>query len=226
MSVLSGSLAHELNQPLGIILSNAQAAQDMLLQNPLDMAELQATLTSIVAADRRAGEVIRQLRTLLKRGQVSLQPLSLNEVIEAVLRLLNSDLIGRGINIIRELAPDLPAVAGDRVQLQQLVLNLILNGAEAMIANEPGSRVLCVRTERQKNRVVACVRDQGCGLPPDKDRLFQPFFTTKAQGLGMGLAICRSIAAAHGGSIWAEPGLECGAVFHLELPSAEGADPI
>ena len=152
MSVLSGSLAHELNQPLGIILSNAQAAQEMLLQEPPDVAEVQAILSDIVAADRRAGEVIERLRALLKPGHVSLQPLPLNEVIEEVLRLINADLIGRGVKVVRELAPDLPPIAGDRVQLQQLVLNLILNGADAMAANAPGTRRLlhpndsCIRT--------------------------------------------------------------------------------
>ena len=224
VSVLSGSLAHELNQPLGIILSNAQAAEDMLVQTPLNTAEIQAAIDSIIAADRRAGEVISQLRGLLKRGQASLKPLRLNEVIEEVLRLIKSDLIGRGVNIVRELAPDLPPVAGDRVQLQQLVLNLTLNGADAMAANEPGSRRMYFRTELHGNRVRASVRDQGCGLPKDTDRLFQPFFTTKQQGLGMGLAICRSIASAHDGRLWAEPGPGRGAVFHLELPVAQCTD--
>jgi signal transduction histidine kinase len=221
LGALSGSLAHELNQPLGIILTNAQAAQELLLQEPPDVAEVQAILSDIVTADRRAGEVIERLRALLKRGQVSLQPLPLNQVIEEVLHLTRADLIGRGVTVIRELTPDLPAIAGDRVQLQQLVLNLILNAAEAMAANAPGARRLHLQTLLHQGRVRASVRDEGGGLPADAERLFQPFYTTKPQGLGLGLAICRSIVAAHRGRLWAEPHPERGAVFHFELPVAE-----
>jgi PAS domain S-box-containing protein len=217
VSVLSASLAHELNQPLSIILSNAQAAQEILLQEPTDVAEIQSILSDIVAADQRAGEVIERLRALLKRGQLSLQPLPLNEVIEEVLRLTNADLIGRGVKVVRELAPGLPSIAGDRVQLQQLLLNLILNGADAMAAKSPGTRRLHLHTMLSQNRVRASVRDEGVGLPGDVERLFEPFYTTKAQGLGVGLAICRSIVAAHQGRLWAEPHPEGGAVFHFEL---------
>jgi len=220
MSVLSGSLAHELNQPLSIILSNAQAAQEILLQEPPEVAEVQSILSDIVAADRRAGEVIARLRALLKPGQISLQLLQLNEVIEEVLRLCNTDLIGRGIKVVRELTPDLPQVAGDRVQLQQLMLNLILNGADAMAANAPGRRRLHLHTMLCEGRVRASTRDEGVGLPEDVEQIFQPFHTTKAHGLGMGLAICRSIVAAHQGRLWAESCPEGGAVFHLELPLA------
>ena len=217
LSELSGSLAHELNQPLAIILSNAQAAQRLLAQDPPDMPEVRDILSDIVAEDRRAGEIIQRLRALLKRGEVSLQPLSLNDAIEEVLHLTNADLIGRGVTILRELAPDLPRVTGDRVQLQQLVLNLILNAADAMAANPPGARRLHLATARHNGRVRATVRDEGVGLPGDTERLFQPFYTTKHQGLGMGLAICRSIITAHHGRLWAEPGPERGAVFHFEL---------
>jgi C4-dicarboxylate-specific signal transduction histidine kinase len=223
LSALSGSLAHELNQPLGIILTNAQAAQDLLLQEPPDLAEVQAILADIVTADRRAGEVIERLRSLLKRGQVFLQPLPLNQVIEEVLHLTRADLIGRGVTVISELAPDLPPIAGDRVQLQQLLLNLILNAVEAMAANAPGARRLYLQTRLHQGRVRASVRDEGAGLPADAERLFQPFYTTKPQGLGLGLAICRSLVATHRGRLWAEPHSERGAVFHFELPVAEVA---
>jgi PAS domain S-box-containing protein len=222
LGVLSGSLAHELNQPLGIILSNAQAAQELLQQEPPDVAEVQEILSDIVAADRRAGEVIERLRALLKRGQVSLHPLSLDKVIADVLQLMQADLIGRGITVVSELAPDLPLIKGDRVQLQQLLLNLILNAAEAMAANAPDARRLHLQTMLQQGRVRASLRDVGGGLPADVERLFEPFYTTKAQGLGMGLAICRSIVAAHHGRLWAEPHPERGAVFHFELPAASG----
>jgi C4-dicarboxylate-specific signal transduction histidine kinase len=223
LGALSGSLAHELNQPLGIILSNAQAAQELLAQSPPDIAEVQAILSDIVAADRRAGDVIDRLRTLLKRGQLSLQPLPLNQLIEEVLHLTRADLIGRGVIVVRELAPGLPKVAGDRVQLHQLVLNLLLNGADAMINNAPGTRRLHFRTSSSQGRVRASVRDEGTGLPADAERLFEAFYTTKSHGLGLGLAICRSITAAHGGLIWAESHPEGGAIFHFELPIAGAA---
>ena len=220
MSVLSGSLAHELNQPLGIILSNAQAAQDLLLQEPPDVAEVQAILTDIVAADRRAGDVIERLRALLKPGHISLQPLPLKEIIDEVLRLINADLIGRSVKVVCEMDPNLPPIAGDRVQLQQLVLNLILNGADAMAANAPGKRRLLIQNTLHRDQVRTSIQDEGCGLPTNVDQLFQPFYTTKTQGLGMGLAICRSIVDAHHGRLWAEPHPEGGAVFHFELPIA------
>jgi C4-dicarboxylate-specific signal transduction histidine kinase len=137
-----------------------------------------------------------------------------------VLRLINADLIGRGVKVVREQDPNLPPVAGDRVQLQQLVLNLILNGADAMAANEPARRRLLIRAEFHQDRVCASVQDEGCGLPTNVEQLFQPFYTTKIQGLGMGLAICRSIIDAHYGRLWAEPRPEGGAAFYFELPIA------
>ncbi len=220
LGALSGSLAHELNQPLGIILSNAQAAQELLAQEPPDVAEVRAILTDIVAADRRAGGVIERLRSLLKHGQSLLQPLALNQIIEETVQLTQADLVGRGVSVIRELAPNLPPISGDRVQLQQVVLNLILNAADAMVANVPGTRRLHLQTLCHAGRVRATVRDEGTGLPADPEHLFQPFYTTKKQGLGLGLFICRSIVAAHHGQLWAEPHPECGAVFHFDLPAA------
>jgi C4-dicarboxylate-specific signal transduction histidine kinase len=220
LGALSGSLAHELNQPLGIILSNAQAAQELLAQEPPDVAEVQSILADIVAADRRAGEVIVRLRAMLRRSQMPLQPLQLNQVIEEVLHLTRSDMLGRGVTVVRELDPGLAPIEADRIQLQQLILNLLLNGAEAMAANAAGTRRLHIRTRQSQSRVSASVRDEGCGLPADEGHLFQPFYTTKVQGLGLGLSICRSIVEAHGGRLWAEPHPERGAVFRFDLPVA------
>ena len=219
LSELSGSLAHELNQPLAIILSNAQAAQRLIAQSPPDVGEVRDILSDIVSEDQRAGEVIQRLRALLKRGETVLLPLSLNDVITEVLRLTSADLLGRGVTVGHEAAPDLPQISGDRVQLQQVVLNLIINGADAMSANAPGSRRLHLATARQEGMVRVSLRDEGCGLPGDVEKLFEPFFTTKPHGLGMGLAICRSIISAHHGRLWAEPHPERGAIFHLELPA-------
>jgi two-component system sensor kinase FixL len=223
---LSGSLAHELNQPLGIILSNAQAAQRMLDQEPPDLAELREILADIVGEDRRAGEVITRLRSLLKRGQTRLIPLALNEVIEDVLRLLRSDIVARGVTIQTALVGGLPQVPGDPVQLQQVLLNLIINGCDAMAENAPLDRILKISTSLQEDKVWVSVEDQGCGLPDgDASRIFQPFVTTKSHGLGIGLSICRSIIAAHHGRLWAEPNAGSGTTFHLELQIAQPPPP-
>ncbi|MEO8615272.1 MAG: ATP-binding protein [Luteolibacter sp.] len=218
MSELSGSLAHELNQPLAIILSNAQAAQRLLVQTPPDVEEVREILTDIVHEDRRAGEIIQRLRNMLKRGESSMLPLPLNEVITEVLQLTRVDLIDRGVTVVCHLAESLPLVHADRIQLQQVFLNLILNGTDAMADCEPGTRRLHITTALHDGTVRVSVRDEGTGLPADVERLFEPFHTTKPQGLGMGLAICRSIIGAHRGRLWAESHAERGAVFHFDLP--------
>jgi PAS domain S-box-containing protein len=215
---LFGSLAHELNQPLAIILTNAQAAQRFLAQQPPDLAEARDILADIVSEDQRAGEVIRRLRSLLKHGEISRQPLAINDIVNEVLQLSRSDLIRHGITIRSILAADLPPVAGDRIQLQQVLLNLILNACDSMAGTPPDGRQITVATARCDGAVRVSVADAGCGLPPDVERVFEPFYTTKKQGLGLGLAICRSIASAHEGRLWAENGAGGGAVFHLELP--------
>ncbi len=223
---LSGSLAHELNQPLAAILSNAQAAQRFLAKDPPDLGEVRDILSDIVTEDRRAGEVIRRLRALLKGGDPRREPLAVGDVIEEVLALARSDLIGRGVAVHRDFAGGLPPLPGDRVQLQQVLLNLILNGCDAMAETPPAGRTLTVATARDGAMVRVSVSDRGCGLVGgDTERIFQPFFTTKSHGLGMGLAICRSIVAAHGGRIWAEPNPDRGAVFHVTLPVSREAGP-
>lgn len=221
LSELSGSLAHELNQPLGIILSNAQAAQRLLAQQPPDLAEVRDILADIVAEDRRAGEVIKRLRALLKRGEPDFQPLSLNEVVTEVAALLRSDLLDRGVSLNLALREDLPLVRGDRIALQQVLLNLVNNACDALTACPPGGRRIAITTRTEANRVCLYVRDNGCGLPPEAGRMFDSFFTTKAHGLGMGLAICRSLIHAHGGQIWAEPNPDQGATLHVHLPPSE-----
>ncbi|MGC4017709.1 MAG: ATP-binding protein [Luteolibacter sp.] len=219
LSELSGSLAHELNQPLAIILSNSQAAQRMLGQKEPDLAEVKEILTDIIREDRRAGMVIKRLRTLMKRGETEFVLLSLNEVIVEIMQLTHADLLSRGVTVIRDLPEGVAAVWGDRVQLQQIILNLILNGADAMAGNAPGTRHLHVSTAMEGSSVRLSVRDAGHGLAEDVEQLFAPFHTTKPHGLGMGLAICRSIAAAHRGSLIASSPPEGGALFVLELPT-------
>jgi PAS domain S-box-containing protein len=215
---LSGSLAHELNQPLGIILSNAQAAQHMLAGDSPDIPELREILADIVGEDLRAGEVITRLRALLKRGQTRLLPLALNEVIEDVLHLLRSDLVARGVTVQTTLVDGLPHVPGDKVQLQQVLLNIITNACDAMAENPPKDRILRISTNLQAGKVCASMEDKGRGLPGgDVSRIFQPFFTTKDHGLGIGLSICHSIIGAHHGRLWAEPNEGRGLTLHIEL---------
>jgi PAS domain S-box-containing protein len=221
---LSGSLAHELNQPLTAILSNAQAAQRHLANPAPDLVEVQEILKDIVSEDKRAGEVIRRLRALLRKGEVSHQPLDLSEVVEDVLKIARNDLVNQGVALTVDAAAELPPVAGDRVQLQQVLLNLILNGCDAMTGDAaPGDRRLTVQVCRDDGRGVrVSVADRGPGIPAEKlDAVFEPFFTTKAHGLGLGLAVCRTIIDSHGGRIWAENNAEPpGATFHFHVPFA------
>ena len=232
VSELSGSLAHELNQPLAIILTNAQAAQRLLAQQPPDLAEAREILADIVSEDQRAGQVIQRLRSLLKHGETSLQPLTVNALVEEVLQLSRNSLIGHGITVHRSLAPNVPQVQGDHIQLQQVLLNLILNACDAMSANPTAARHLTVATAHRDGAVRISLSDTGCGLPPDVERIFEPFYTTKKHGLGLGLPICRSIVTAHKGRLWAEAQATAGvppatttasggATFHLELPAAK-----
>jgi PAS domain S-box-containing protein len=217
---LSGALAHELNQPLTAILSNAQAVQRYLAQEPLDLPELRVALGDIVEADKRAGDVIRRLRDLLKKGEAQFRPLDLNSVIKDVLELAHSDLVVRGVTTTCRLTPDLPTVRGDRVQLQQVLLNLIANACEAMMDGEPNDRALTITTALGDNQAVQIVvADSGSGIAADMQaRLFEPFVTTKMQGLGLGLPICSSIVTAHGGYMKAVNNLHGGATFSVTLP--------
>jgi PAS domain S-box-containing protein len=219
---LSGSLAHELNQPLSAILSNAQAAQRFLAGDPSNLEEVREILKDIVEQDKRAGEVIRRLRLLLMKGEVHRQPLDLSEVLLDVLKVVRSDLLNQGVAVSTAFAADLPAVFGDRVQMQQVVLNLVMNGCDAMSGIERGRRRLTVKTAREDGvGVRVSVADQGSGIPQEKlVRVFEPFFTTKRQGMGLGLAVCRSIVEAHHGRLWAESEPGAGATFHFTIPKA------
>jgi len=221
---LSGSLAHELNQPLTAILSNAQAAQRHLAGPAPDLGEVQEILKDIVAEDKRAGEVIRRLRLLLRKGEVIHQPLDLSGAVEDVLKITRSDLVHQDVAVTIDAAAGLPAVIGDRVQLQQVLLNLVVNGSEAMAgATAPGERRLTIRVGRDEaGGVRVSVADCGPGIPAERlANVFEPFFTTKPHGLGLGLAVCRTIIEAHGGRIWAENNPDApGATFHFSIPVA------
>jgi two-component system sensor kinase FixL len=220
---LSGALAHELNQPLTAILSNAQAAQRFLARDPVDLTEIREILGDIVEADKRAGLVIRRLRTMLKKGEVQFAPLDLNEVLADVLDLAHGDLVTRNVTVATRFNLGAPLVSGDRVELQQLFLNLVSNACEAMGGLDLVRRELVISTSYEWDGTVqAAVTDRGRGIPPERmGRLFEPFYTTKEQGLGLGLAICRTIATAHGGRIWGENSAEGGATFTVSLPTQQ-----
>ena len=221
LSVLSGSLAHELSQPLTSILVNAQAGQLCMSQDAPDPVEIRAIFADIVSAECRAGEIIEGLRAMLRRGQVALQPVSVKDSLEELLRLTRSDLITRGVSVSNLTTSDLPPAMTDRVQLQQVLLNLIVNACDAMESNPPEDRILTLTTFVAQDEICISVLDRGVGLPDDVETLFQPFHSTKDGGLGLGLSICRTLMTSHGGRLWAERRAERGAAFYVALPLAK-----
>ena len=224
MGELSGALAHELTQPLTAILSNAQAAQRFLANDRVDLSEVRDILQDIVDDDKRAGEVIGWVRALLKREAVQLEPLDMPELVREALIVTHSDLLGKGVDVGCRFAEDLPPVTGDRVQIQQVLLNLILNAAEAMAGNRPRDRRIEIRVAPVDGELEVSVADCGTGISREQlERIFEAFYTTKKNGLGLGLAICRSIIAVHGGRLWATSDGRRGATFHFTLPEAAGA---
>lgn len=219
VGVLAGSLAHEINQPLMSILANAEAAQMLVERTSHGSSDLGEILADIVDDDRRAGEIIQRLRDLLRKGQVDLRPLDVNEVVEDVFRLTRNELLTRGVGSRASLAPDLPLLLGNRIQMQQVLLNVVLNACDAM-DHGAQARQIEVRTSLvERERVEISVADSGPGIPaPDLERIFEPFVTTKQHGMGLGLSVCRTIVAAHGGRLWAENNDGRGATFRLVLP--------
>src|SRR6266480_4644269 len=218
---LSSSLAHELTHPITAILSNAQAAQRFLANDDVDLNELREILNDIVAEDQRAGEVIHRLRSLLKKGepQKHCDDVDMNEVARNVLKLMRNDLINQNVTVDTDLAQNLPAVTGDRVQLQQVLLNLALNGCEAMGDYNSSERRLLIASQWENGAVQVSVADCGSGIPEEKmQQVFERFFTTKKEGMGLGLSVCRTIIDAHRGKIWATNNTGCGATFHFSLP--------
>jgi two-component system sensor kinase FixL len=217
MGELTTSIAHELNQPLTAILANAQAAKRLLARARPDLEEVGAILSDIIADDRRAGAVIHRVRDMLIKREPEPRQLNLNLLIEDVVTLLSSDLLINNVTVTLDLADDLPPVDGDCVQIQQVMLNLLLNAIDA-VKNRP-DRTIVVQT-RWRQAVHVSVRDAGPGLAPGTHELvFQPFYTTKSAGMGMGLAISHSIIEAHSGLIWATDNPTGGATFHFALPA-------
>ena len=221
MGQLASSLAHELNQPLAGILSNAQAARRFIVRDPPDVEEVHGGLDDIVSDARRAAEVIRRTRALLKRGEIRRKPININKVIAGVAQIMQSEVVIRGISLTLGLAENLPLIRGDRVQLQQVILNLMTNGVEAMSDVSERQRELEVRTSMSEAEgVQVSVRDRGVGIAAEElDEIFDAFYTTKATGLGMGLAITRNIVQAHGGHLWAKPNPDRGMTFFFTVPA-------
>lgn len=216
---LTSSLAHELNQPLSAILNYASAAQRFLAGGEPNLIRVGEALQGIIRDDIRAAEVIRRIRSLLKKEAIRYESLSLNDVIEEILDLIGHDAALAKVSIAKELDPALPPIWGDRVQLQQVIHNLVLNAAAAMSRDMLDAPRVVLRTEIwEEYGVKVSVRDFGAGIDEaHKDRLFEPFYTTKPEGLGMGLAICHNIIHAHEGAIWAEKNPDGGATFHFTL---------
>jgi C4-dicarboxylate-specific signal transduction histidine kinase len=219
MGQLASALAHELNQPLGAILRNAEAAELFLRRSPPDLEEVGAIIADIRQDDRRAGEVIERMRALLERRQLDRALLSVDALVGDVMVLVQPDARSRQVALHIDVPRTLPRARVDRVQLQQVLLNLIINGMDAMAEVPPEERRLVVRARQADARTIeVAVEDAGRGVPPEKlERLFEPFFTTKPFGMGLGLPISFTIIEAHGGRIWADS-RPTGATFFFTLP--------
>ena len=220
MGELSASLAHELNQPLTAILSNAQAALRFIAGDSPDLAEIRDILGDIVADDRRAGEVIHRLRPLFRKGELEKVAVNMNDLIQEVVSLINTEAMIRNVFIETKLDRNLAPVLGDRIHLQQVMINFILNASEAMTDIDDAPRKIIVSTNKSDPKMVKVgVRDFGSGIMEDKlDQIIEPFYTTKPEGMGMGLSINRSILEAHAGRFWAENNPDRGATFYFTLP--------
>jgi C4-dicarboxylate-specific signal transduction histidine kinase len=220
MGQLTASIAHEVNQPIAATKVNAQAALRWLNRAAPDLEEARQLLAKIVKDGDRAGNVVSRIRDLVKKAPPRMEPLHMNEVIGEVIELTRSEAMKSDVSVQTQFAENLSPVTGDRTQLQQVILNLILNAVQAMSESGQDVRELQISTENNKpDGVLVSVRDSGPGIRPQSiERLFDPFYTTKQAGMGMGLAICRSIVEAHGGRIWAT--VPRGAAFHFTLPAA------
>jgi PAS domain S-box-containing protein len=221
VSALSGSLAHELGQPLTSILVHAEAGQRFMSRDTPDLDEIRAIFGEILSSGLRGREIIERLRTMLRRGEVVVQPVNVNESLEELLRLTRGDLIARGVSVSKLTTDGLPPAMTDRVQLQQVLLNLIVNACDAMALNPPEDRKLTLTTFIAQDEIRIGVLDSGVGLPDDVATLFQPFHSTKDGGLGMGLSICRTLVTSLRGRLWAERRAERGAAFYVALPLAK-----
>jgi signal transduction histidine kinase len=220
MGEMAASIAHEVNQPLAAIVANANAGLRWLANAAPDLSKVQAVLQRVVRDGHRASEVVGSVRAMVKRDVQQKVPLQVNKLVEDVVGLLQTDIQSEQISLVLELSSGPVSVLADRVQLQQVILNLITNAIEAMRAAAEEPRSLRIGTKHgESDSLLISVEDSGAGIDAtDRDRIFEPFFTTKPRGMGLGLSICRSIIEAHGGRLWAAPGQLRGTVFQFSLP--------
>jgi two-component system sensor kinase FixL len=221
MGELAASIAHEVNQPLTAVVANGNACLRWLAGEEPNLDEAREAVVRIVSEGKRAAEVIQRIRSLLKKSPPQISQLDVNEVVREVLVLTNHEILKKRVSARVELAPGLPAISGDRVQLQQVILNLVMNAVEASAQAGENSHELVVKSEKSgTDQVTVAVTDTGMGIDPDKlDKLFHPFFTTKPNGMGMGLPISRSIIEAHGGRLWAVRNEGSGSTFKFSVPA-------
>ena len=217
---LTASIAHEVNQPLAAIVTNGDVCMRWLDREVPDLAEVRGALDDMISNGRRASEIIHRLRALSRRTEIQKVALDINDAIREVIPLLQHEVLSHRVSLRLELALTLPAVLGDRVQLQQVIINLIVNGMEAMAPVTDRSRELVVRSQLDASgEVLIAVEDSGIGIDPENaKRLFNAFFTTKPSGMGMGLSICRSIIENHGGRLWMSPRAPHGTTFRFTVP--------
>jgi C4-dicarboxylate-specific signal transduction histidine kinase len=222
---LAASIAHEVNQPLAAVVANAEACLRWLDRESPDLEEARRSVRWIMDDGNRASEVIRRVRALANKTEIEKVPLDVSDLVSEVIALVQRELIGHRVTLRTELAPALPMILGDRVQLQQVIINLVMNGIEAMQSVTDRPRELVIRSGQDETKhVLVSVTDCGVGIAAkNADHLFNPFFTTKSTGMGMGLSICRSIMEAHGGRLWATANVPHGATFQFTLPMT--ADP-
>ena len=220
MGEMAASIAHEINQPLAAVVNNANAGLRWLSNRPPNTEEVRAALTRIASDGERGGSIIESIRAMLKKGVRERSKINLNELIRDVTRLTQGQFQRHGVSIRSDLADDLPSVLADPIQLQQVILNLFMNAAEAMVSISDRERLVCVRSEKHDGGgALITVEDSGPGVEPeDAKRIFEAFFTTKAEGMGMGLSICRSIVESHGGRITVAKAVPQGTVFQVTLP--------
>jgi signal transduction histidine kinase len=220
MGELVASIAHEVNQPLGAIVTNGHACVRLLSRDVPDVGKSREVIERMIRDGMRASEVIKRIRELLRKTPVERSPLNINEMIQEVIILVGSDVLSGKVELKAELEADLPPVIGDRIQLQQVILNLILNARDAMSGVKTYSRELVITSRKGKvGEIVVAVRDSGNGLDAKNlDRIFDPFFTTKPEGMGLGLSISRTIIEAHGGTLWATQNEDKGATIQFTLP--------
>jgi len=219
MHEVTASIAHELNQPLAAIVSNGNAAQRWLQRTPPEVAEAAENINQMIGDAHRASRVVATIRGMFKEHEHAKVLLDVNEVIEEVVELLHGELNSRRVLVHTDLTRNLPQIAADRVQLQQVVLNLVMNAGDAMSALPDGARVLTISSKPHgPDEVLIVFEDSGPGIDPKNiDRIFDAFFTTKSQGMGMGLSICRSIIEAHNGRLWVSSSIGHGSVFNILL---------